>query len=94
MSVFTAVHIHRPAIHRPSTRSWNPGRAVLGFLATAVRRIADSPLDSPVLHTLPCPASATRTTAEDQPARPHAHWHTVTGPDGRRHLEADWHVTP
>ncbi|WEB43615.1 hypothetical protein MOV08_32955 [Streptomyces yunnanensis] len=73
MSVFTAVHIHRPAIHRPSARSRNTGRAILGLLATVVRRIADSPLDSPVLRTLPGPASVTRATDKERSARPHAH---------------------
>ncbi|MFF4410748.1 hypothetical protein ACFY2W_11705 [Streptomyces sp. NPDC001262] len=25
------------------------------------------------------------------PRRPRAHWHVVTGADGRTHLEAEWH---
>ncbi|SHM93409.1 hypothetical protein SAMN05216268_116145 [Streptomyces yunnanensis] len=86
MSVFTAVHIHRP-----STRSWHTGRAVLGFLSAVARRIADSPLDSTVLRTFPSQASPARATGRERPTRPHAHWHTVTGPDGRPHLEATWH---
>ncbi|MCE4948387.1 hypothetical protein LVX13_35580 [Streptomyces albulus] len=92
MSVFTAVHIHRPTFHL-SIRSRNTARTLLGLLVTAARRIADSPLDSPVLHTLPGPDSAAGAATESQPARPHAHWHTVTDPTGRRRLEADWHVT-
>ncbi|MER6046275.1 hypothetical protein K2224_17465 [Streptomyces sp. BHT-5-2] len=91
MSVFTAVHIRRTgtAIH-----GRNPGRSILDALATAARRIADSPLDNAVLHTLPGPTTVPESTTEERPARPHAHWHTVPGPQGRRRLEAHWHVTP
>ncbi|MFE5868872.1 hypothetical protein ACFQ6V_09480 [Streptomyces roseifaciens] len=66
------------------------------MLTGIVRRLADGALDSPVIHTLPttAPASAPapRGSADDRPVRPHAHWHTVTGPDGQRHLEALWHL--
>lgn len=85
MSVLTAIHTR----HRSTSRHG----AVLAFLAEAVRRIADSPLDSAVLRAAPLTAPAPRAAARHQPERPHAHWHMVTGPDGRRHLEAFWHLT-
>ncbi|MGA5130073.1 hypothetical protein ACPCTO_09740 [Streptomyces olivoreticuli] len=85
MSVLTAIHTRHCSTRRHGT--------VLAFLATAVRRIADSPLDSTVLRAAPVTAPTPRAAAHDQPERPHAHWHMVTGPDGRRHLEAVWHLT-
>ncbi|MFC9741934.1 hypothetical protein ACFVKC_28955 [Streptomyces noursei] len=86
MSVFTTVHIHRPALRRGNTR-----RVVRDLLSAVLRRIADSPLDSTVVRTLPRPASATGATGRERPTGLHAHWHTVTGPDGRPRLEATWH---
>ncbi|MEU2872019.1 hypothetical protein ABZ769_22865 [Streptomyces olivoreticuli] len=86
MSVLTAVHTRRA-----STRSRGTGRTFRAFLITAARRIADSPLDSTVLRTLPGATPAPGAAGTDRPVRPHAHWHTVTGPDGRPHLEAFWH---
>ncbi|WP_372405175.1 hypothetical protein [Streptomyces luteireticuli] len=49
------------------------------------RRTADSPLDS----TSPVPQPA----ANERAVCLHAHWRTVTGPDGRRRLEAVWRPT-
>ncbi|MGD3111567.1 hypothetical protein [Streptomyces sp. YGL11-2] len=67
------------------------GRLLTGF-TRIVRRLTYSPLDQTVLH-----AAFTRTPAPppagiSAPARPHAHWHTVTGDDVCRHLEASWHT--
>ncbi|GAA2673864.1 hypothetical protein [Streptomyces lunalinharesii] len=91
MSVFTAVHIRRTAT---ALHGRNTGRRILGALATTARHIADSPLDSTVLHTLPGPANVPESTTEERPARPHAHWCAVPDSQGRRRLEAHWHVTP
>ncbi|MEU8579368.1 hypothetical protein [Streptomyces abikoensis] len=91
MPVLTPVHTHFTFTHRRGT-----GRVFLTFLtflATVARRIADSPLDSTVLRTLPGATPAPRPAADERAVRPHAHWHAVTGPDGRRHLEAVWHLT-
>lgn len=71
MSVLSVLHV-------PSTLP----RIRLTGLRTALRRIADGAVDSPVLHA---------TSAPERP-RPHAHWHPVTGPDGRTRLEASWHI--
>ncbi|MFE3646703.1 hypothetical protein ACFXO2_02455 [Streptomyces sp. NPDC059152] len=91
MSVFTAVHIRRTAT---AIHGRNAYRSILGALATAARRIADSPLDSTVLHTVPGPAHVPESTTEERPALPHAHWHAVPDSQGRRRLEAHWHITP
>ncbi|MGG2464444.1 hypothetical protein ACO0M4_32575 [Streptomyces sp. RGM 3693] len=91
MSVFTAVHIRHTAT---AVHGRNTGHSILGALAIVVRRIADSPLDGPVLHTLRGLTTVPEPTPEERPARPHAHWHTVLDPQGRRRLEAHWHVIP
>ncbi|MEV5508626.1 hypothetical protein [Streptomyces orinoci] len=91
MSVLTVLHtrIHTRREHRAATR--RPG-TLRGFAAKVVRRIADSPLDSTVLRAASAPAPATWGVPDEQAERPHAHWRMVTGPDGRRHLEAAWHL--
>ncbi|MCB5911502.1 hypothetical protein [Streptomyces pinistramenti] len=88
MSVLTARHI--PLVGRPSAHKRGAVRATL---AQVLHRLADSPLDSTVIRTVPAPAAARTPSAraERGPAPLHAHWHTVTGPDGRSHLEATWH---
>ncbi|WP_406503045.1 hypothetical protein [Streptomyces sp. NBC_00212] len=86
MSLLTAIHI--PLIsHAPARK---PG-VMQARLAHILRRLADSPMDSTVLHALPAPAATRTPSARARHVGPHAHWHTVTGPDGRRHLEATWH---
>ncbi|MFJ8390726.1 hypothetical protein ACIQ9Q_40840 [Streptomyces sp. NPDC094438] len=86
MSVLTAIHIplvgHAPARNRGAVRA---------RFAHIWHRLADSPLDSTVLRALPGPAIARTPPERARHAGPHAHWHTVAGPDGRRHLEATWH---
>ncbi|MFI9274516.1 hypothetical protein ACIGXM_27970 [Kitasatospora sp. NPDC052896] len=85
MSVFTAFHhpIARPASapqHRP----------LRDMLARVIERLADSPLDSPVIQAIaaqaPTPSGATVRRA----GAPRAHWRTVPGPDGSPRLEAAW----
>ncbi|WP_369393158.1 hypothetical protein AB5J72_40590 [Streptomyces sp. CG1] len=86
MSVLTAIHIplvgHAPAHKRGAVRAW---------FAHILRRLADSPMDSTVIRALPGPADTRTPLARAQHARPHARRHTVSGSDGRRHLEATWH---
>ncbi|MGW1073517.1 hypothetical protein [Streptomyces sp. NPDC002537] len=93
MSVLTAVHVRRLSARHPGT-----ARAAFtsfaAFLVSAARRIADSPLESSIVRAVPATAPAAGTPAADRPVRPHAHWRAVTGPGGRRHLEAAWHVNP
>ncbi|MFF4185303.1 hypothetical protein ACFYZ9_19090 [Streptomyces sp. NPDC001691] len=59
-----------------------------------VLRLADGPPGSTVHDATSGPA-AVSITVPHVPVRgrtaPHAHWHTVTGPEGRRRLEATWH---
>ncbi|MFF2809686.1 hypothetical protein ACFVT2_21440 [Streptomyces sp. NPDC058000] len=87
MSVLTTFHV--PFIgHHPARKLG----AVRPVLARVLHRLADSPLDSTAIRVAPGPAAArVPTPAERGPARPHAHWHTVNGPDGRSRLEATWH---
>ncbi|MBC9715063.1 hypothetical protein H9Y04_21155 [Streptomyces sp. TRM66268-LWL] len=53
-------------------------------LARVIARLADAPLEQSVVRSAP---AATRRGF----GKPHAHWHTVTGADGRPHLVAEWH---
>ncbi|MFF3157952.1 hypothetical protein [Streptomyces sp. NPDC057910] len=86
MSLLTAIHI--PLIgHAPARK---PG-AIQARFAHILRRLADSPMDSTVIRALPGPTAARTPSARTRHAGPHAHWHTVTGPDGHNHLEATWH---
>ncbi|MBD0748077.1 hypothetical protein [Streptomyces sp. CBMA152] len=64
---------------------------LLAFVTQVARRLADSPLDQSVLHTAATHTPAPLRTGAYTSARPHAHWHTVTTPDGHRRLEAHWH---
>ncbi|MFJ8314160.1 MULTISPECIES: hypothetical protein [unclassified Streptomyces] len=86
MSVLTAIHF---PVHHTTPRK----RGVLRErIAGVLRRLADSPVDSTVIRAAPGPASARTPSARARSgSTPHAHWHPVTGPDGRRHLEATWH---
>ncbi|MER6378871.1 hypothetical protein [Streptomyces sp. NPDC001250] len=68
-----------------------PVGALLAFFTHVIRRLADSPLDHPVLHAAAPHTPAPLRAAALAPGRPHAHWRTVTGPDGHRRLEAHWH---
>ncbi|MCC3770761.1 hypothetical protein [Streptomyces sp. UNOC14_S4] len=96
MSVLAVIHIRVRAHRERRTATRRPGVLRPGVLrdavATFARRIADSPLDSTVLRVAPAPAPVFRPVPDDRPARPHARWRMVTGPDGRRHLEAAWHL--
>ncbi|EST19125.1 hypothetical protein [Streptomyces roseochromogenus] len=85
MSVFA----HHPLRHT-GTRSHSTLQSAYALLIGFVRRIADSPLEQPVLHALEAPAR--RSAAGAARWRPHAHWHVTGGPDGGRHLEATWHA--
>ncbi|OLZ65314.1 hypothetical protein AV521_31975 [Streptomyces sp. IMTB 2501] len=85
MSVFA----HHPLRHT-GTRSHSARQFVHALLSGFVRRIADSPLEQPVLHALKAPAS--RSVAGAARRRPHAHWRVAYGPDGGRYLEATWHT--
>ncbi|QCX82705.1 hypothetical protein C9F11_45745 (plasmid) [Streptomyces sp. YIM 121038] len=83
MSALTAIHF---PVHRATPRKHG---AVRERLTSVLRRLADSPLD---IRAAPGPAAARTPSARAQSSTaPHAHWHPVTGPDGRRHLEATWH---
>jgi hypothetical protein len=77
------------ALHTPyaTTQSRNALRA---FLVDAIRRIADSPLDNSVMQALP--TQEIHEVIGDRTHRPHAQWHTTSGPDGARHLTATWHL--
>ncbi|MFE9574120.1 hypothetical protein ACFYMW_37300 [Streptomyces sp. NPDC006692] len=86
MSVLTAIHF---PVHHATPRKRG---AVRERLADVLRRLADSPLDSTVIRAAPGPGVARTPTARARSgSAPHAHWHPVTGPDGRRQLEATWH---
>ncbi|MGI5337868.1 hypothetical protein ACQEVS_10920 [Streptomyces sp. CA-181903] len=81
--------LHVPRAARP--------RAVDGigaFLREAVRRIAAGAVDTPVLHSLSGPVPVRTAAGRATSGRPRAHWHAVTGRDGRRRLEAGWRVEP
>ncbi|MER5547938.1 hypothetical protein ACWDBD_48875 [Streptomyces sp. NPDC001118] len=86
MSVF----VHHPLRHH-DTRPHGTWQSMRALLVGIVRRVADSPLEQPVLHALDAP-TARRTAADAGRQRPHAHWHLATSPDGVRHLEATWHT--
>lgn len=86
MPALTVIHFpllgHTPAHKRDAVRAW---------FAHILRQLADSPTDSTVIRALPRPAATRTPLAHAQHVGPHAHGHTVTGSDGRRHLEATWH---
>ncbi|WP_438295990.1 hypothetical protein [Streptomyces sp. HUAS TT7] len=86
MSVLTAIHF---PVHRATPRKHGRLRELFSSI---LRRLADSPLDSTVIRAAPGPAAARTPSARARSgSAPHAHWHPVTGSDGRRHLEATWH---
>ncbi|MEY9944295.1 hypothetical protein [Kitasatospora sp. GAS1066B] len=91
MSVFT-FHTALPAARpRPAVRPGGIVR-VRAFLAQLLRRLADSPLDSPVLHTFQPPAPRATAAPHRQRVRLAAEWHAVTDAAGAVHLEAAWHA--
>ncbi|WP_329565293.1 hypothetical protein [Kitasatospora sp. NBC_01266] len=91
MSVFT-FHTALPAARpRPAIGLGGTVR-VRTFLAQLLRRLADSPLDSPVLHTFRPPAPRATAAPQRQRVRLAAEWHAVTDRAGTVHLEAAWHA--
>jgi hypothetical protein len=88
MSVFTNHRI--PYAGTPA----RPFSTLLALFARIVRRCADSPLDNTVLQAVSTHTPATLRAGAFAPVRPHAHWHTVIGDDGRHRLEAHWHPGP
>ncbi|RLU81767.1 hypothetical protein CTZ27_31655 [Streptomyces griseocarneus] len=91
MSVLAVIHTSVLAHRERRTATRRPG-TVRDAVAAFARRIADSPLDSTVLRAAPAPAPVSRAVRDDRHACPHAHWRMVTDPEGRRHLEAAWHL--
>ncbi|GAB2732000.1 hypothetical protein [Kitasatospora kifunensis] len=90
MSVFTFNTVSLPApLSGPAIHIGGTVR-VRAFLAQVLRRLADSPLDSPVLRTMQ--PAAPRATTHRQQVRLSAEWHTVTDAAGASHLEAAWHT--
>ncbi len=81
--------LHAPRATRPHVIG-----ALGGVLREAVRRVAAGAVDTPVLQSMGVPVHAGAAVGRTTTNRPRAHWHTVIGPDGRRHLEADWGVEP
>ncbi|MFJ1706592.1 hypothetical protein [Kitasatospora sp. NPDC088346] len=86
MAVLGASHTHAP---RTSTTARG---SALALLTAVLRRLAASPLDSPVLQAIGGPVGGggdgggpTRPTV-----RMRAGWRTVTTADGTRRLEAHW----
>ncbi|MFE5588138.1 hypothetical protein [Kitasatospora sp. NPDC056531] len=75
------------AAFQPALPSTDRGR-LRAALAAVGRRLAQSPLDSPVLQAVAAPVAAEST---GRPVRPRAVWHAVTAPDGTTRLEASWH---
>lgn len=81
MSAFAAFHSSAPL---PAAHG-----SARGFLATVLRRLAASPLDSAVLRALDAPSPVV--VASPKSPHLHAHWRNVSGPDGTSRLEAGWH---
>ncbi|WP_371519902.1 hypothetical protein [Kitasatospora sp. NBC_01300] len=81
MSIVAAFHPSLPSAGRGRLRA---------ALAAVGRRLAESPLDSTVLHAITAQAPAA--ASADRPARLRASWRTVTAPDGTARLEASWHT--
>ncbi|MEV4613222.1 hypothetical protein AB0K43_11560 [Kitasatospora sp. NPDC049258] len=86
MAVLGAFHTHAP---RASARAHG---SALARLTAVLRRLADSPLDSPVLLAIGGPAAGAGDAEgpRRRTVRMRADWRTVTGPDGTRRLEARW----
>ncbi|MEV7189725.1 hypothetical protein [Kitasatospora sp. NPDC093102] len=79
MSIVAAFH--------PTVLSAGRGR-LRAALAAMGRRLAESPLDSPVLRAV---AAQSPATPGPRPVRPRARWRVATAPDGTTRLEATWH---
>ncbi|MFI9359493.1 hypothetical protein ACIG5E_00285 [Kitasatospora sp. NPDC053057] len=79
------------AAFQPTLPSTDRGR-LRAALAAVGRRLAASPLDSPVLRA----AAPAAPLPGDRPlplrASWRASWRTVTAPDGTPRLEASWHA--
>ncbi|MEU8974647.1 hypothetical protein AB0D11_36220 [Streptomyces monashensis] len=84
-----SVSTHRPLRHN-GTRPHGAQRSVRALLLRVARRIADSPLEQHVLHTLG--TRADRAAPDAAPQRPHPSWHLAAGPYGGRRLDATWHT--
>ncbi|WP_316524419.1 hypothetical protein [Kitasatospora brasiliensis] len=79
------------ATFRPTRPLTDRGR-LRSSLAAVGRRLAASPLDSPVLRAVPAPAAGPGDNPAVGAARGlRARWRTVTAPDGTTRLEAGWH---
>ncbi|MDH6108441.1 hypothetical protein P3T36_003915 [Kitasatospora sp. MAP12-15] len=85
MSVFAAFQSRSPF---PATHARGGLRA---FLTAFPRRISDNPLDHSILRLLDTPAPERTTAPARKAVQLHAHWRTVTGPDGSHRIEAGWH---
>ncbi|MFG2147172.1 hypothetical protein ACGFRG_23675 [Streptomyces sp. NPDC048696] len=66
-------------------------QGLLALFTRVLRRLAASPLDQSVLRAAAPHTPPPQRAWASAPARPHAHWRTVTAPDGHRHLESHWH---
>ncbi|MFJ9613902.1 hypothetical protein [Streptomyces noursei] len=87
MSVLTTLAVRRPERRAALT-------AAFAVLARASRRIADGAVGNTVLQALSVEGTAPSTdTGARRRHHLRAHWHTVTGPDGRRRVEAVWRRT-
>ncbi|MFJ7277232.1 hypothetical protein [Kitasatospora sp. NPDC098663] len=82
MSIVAAFHPSLPSAGRGRLRA---------ALAAVGRRLAESPLDSPVLHAVTAQAPAPAAASAERPVRLRASWRTVAAPDGTARLEASWH---
>ncbi|MDH6137578.1 hypothetical protein P3T37_007011 [Kitasatospora sp. MAA4] len=74
----------------PSLTRHRPPVRLRSRLAGVFRRLALSPLDSPVLHALHGPLADRSPVTARRASGVRATWRTVTGPDGRPRLEASW----
>ncbi|MGF1428664.1 hypothetical protein [Kitasatospora sp. LaBMicrA B282] len=91
MSVFT-FHTALPAARpRPAIHLGGFVRA-RAYLAQVLTRLADSPLQSPVLHALPPAAPHPHPVERRAQVRLAAQWHAVTDAAGAVQLEAAWRV--
>ncbi|MEU9130788.1 hypothetical protein AB0D08_22290 [Kitasatospora sp. NPDC048540] len=84
MAVLGASHTHAP---RASTRARS---SALALLTAVLRRLADGPLDSPVLLAIGGPAGGGSDGRARPTVRMRASWRTVTAADGTHRLEAHW----
>ncbi|MEV7602524.1 hypothetical protein AB0O91_34645 [Kitasatospora sp. NPDC089797] len=75
------------AAFQPTLPSTDRGR-LRAALAAVGRRLAASPLDSPVLRAA---TGSAATVPGGHPLPMRASWRTVTAADGTTRLEASWH---